>query len=134
MGTKAGITTISCGLLITVICLAPALASAQTAQFPAPSGNTDSHSGSHRLASSVPDVDELAVRPDGQLSRQQKLRIMRANFVTSKNDAAELAALAKGLREELDKPNTNVLSAEVINRLEKIQKLAKKIREETKGF
>jgi hypothetical protein len=59
---------------------------------------------------------------------------MHANFAKSKTDAAELADLAKGLREELDKPNVNVLSFEVINRAEKIEKLAKKIREETKGF
>jgi len=52
----------------------------------------------------------------------------------SKNDAAELAALAKGLREVLDKPNTNIHSLEVNNRIDKIQKLAKKIREETTGY
>jgi len=68
------------------------------------------------------------------LSPKQKLNIMQSNFARSKTDAAELAALAKGLREELDKPNVNVLSLEVINRAEKIEKLAKKIREETKGF
>ena len=59
---------------------------------------------------------------------------MHANFEKSKSDAAELAALAKALREELNKPNVNVLSLEVINRAEKIEKLAKKIREETKGY
>jgi len=57
-----------------------------------------------------------------------------ANLEMSKSDAAELAALAKGLREELDKPNVDVLSLEVMNRIDKIEKLAKKIREETKGF
>jgi hypothetical protein len=59
---------------------------------------------------------------------------MRAKLEMSKNDAAELATLAKGLREVLDKPNVNVLSREVVDRAEKIEKLAKKIREETQGF
>jgi hypothetical protein len=68
------------------------------------------------------------------MSVQQRQSIMRANFEKSKSDAAELAALAKGLREELDKPNVNVLSLDVINRAEKIEKLAKKIRDETKGY
>ena len=69
-----------------------------------------------------------------RLSPKQKRLIVRANLEMSKCDAAELAALAKGLREELDKPNVNVLSLEVMNRIDKIEKLAKKIREETKGF
>jgi len=78
----------------------------------------------------------LPVLPDETplLNAKQKVSIMHANFAKSKTDAAELADLAKGLREELDKPNVNVLSFEVINRAEKIEKLAKKIREETKGF
>jgi hypothetical protein len=45
-----------------------------------------------------------------------------------------LAALAKELREELNKPNVDALSLEGMNRIEKIGKLAKKIRDETKGF
>jgi hypothetical protein len=68
------------------------------------------------------------------LSPKQRLYIMRANFEKSKSDAAELAALAKALREELNKPNVNVLSLQVVNRAERIEKLAKKIREETKGY
>ena len=68
------------------------------------------------------------------MSAQQRQSIMRANFEKSKSDAAELAALAKGLREVLDKPNINVLSPDVINRADKIERLAKKIRDETKGF
>lgn len=68
------------------------------------------------------------------LSTKQKRYIVHANFEKSKSDAAELAALAKGLRQELDKPGANPLSAEVMTRIEKIQKLAKKIRDETKGF
>lgn len=59
---------------------------------------------------------------------------MQANFLKSKNDAAELAALAKDLCKELEKPNADVLSLGIVTRMEKIEKLAKKIREETKGF
>ena len=59
---------------------------------------------------------------------------MNANFEKAKNDAAELAAMAKELRETLSKPNVDVLSFEVVSRAEKISKLAKKIREETKAY
>jgi acyl-CoA reductase-like NAD-dependent aldehyde dehydrogenase len=93
----------------------------------------DDHSAAHRV---MTDQEEnLGVRSDGlHLSPQQRARIVRANFQTSKHDAAELATLAKELREELNKPNAKAASLEVLNRVEKIQKLAKKIREETKGF
>jgi hypothetical protein len=115
---------LACGLLIAATCLAPAPARAQAIQDqPTPSNQT----GGHRMLPVLPDETPL-------LNAKQKVSIMHANFAKSKTDAAELADLAKGLREELDKPNVNVLSFEVINRAEKIEKLAKKIREETKGF
>ena len=115
------------GLLITVIFLAPAPVPAQSMQNePIPSSQT----GGRRNNNVLPPLpDETS-----PLSPKQKLNIMQSNFARSKTDAAELAALAKGLREELDKPNVNVLSLEVMNRVDRIQKLAKKIREETKGF
>jgi hypothetical protein len=64
----------------------------------------------------------------------QKHSLMHANFERSKKDVAELAALAKGLREELDKPHADISSVEVVSRAAKIEKLAKKIRDETTGF
>lgn len=116
---------LSWSLLITLICLTLTPTLAQS------SGQGSQSSGSHRR-SPVPDnsSDEIP-QP---LSSEQKLSIMRANFEKSKSDAVELAALAKGLREVLNKPNVNVLSLEVINRADRIEKLAKKIREETKGY
>ena len=68
------------------------------------------------------------------MSAKQKQSIMHANFTRSKIDAAELAALAKELREQLNKPGVDVASLEIVGRAEKIEKLAKRIREETKGF
>jgi hypothetical protein len=75
-----------------------------------------------------------AIDTPTRLNATQKRRIVKANFERTKNDAAELAAIAKELREEMNKPNADVLSVEVVNRAEKIEKLAKKIREETKGY
>ena len=122
MGTKLLVG----GLLIAVTCLAPAPAPAQSVQNePIPLSQTGSHRG---MLPSLPADETTPVSP------KQKKSIMHANFEKSKSDATELAALAKGLREELDKPNANVLSLEVINRAEKIERLAKKIRDETKGY
>jgi hypothetical protein len=76
--------------------------------------------------------------PDGDispsLSPKQKQSIVRANFERSKIDAAELATLAKELCKELDKPTADALSPEIVSRVGRIEKLAKKIRDETKGF
>ena len=48
----------------------------------------------------------------------------------AKADAAELSALADQLRDQLKKMNVNVLSLDVIQKTEAIEKLAKKIKGE----
>lgn len=68
------------------------------------------------------------------LSEIQRKSFLHANLVKSRKDAAELAVLARQLREELDKPNVNTLSPEGMYHLDKIEKLAKKIREELKAY
>ena len=59
---------------------------------------------------------------------------MRSNLDKSKKDAVELADLARELCAELDKSNSGALSTEVIERADKIEKLAKKIRDQTKIY
>ena len=116
---------LSLGLLFSLICLTRVPA-------PAQSSNQGNQGNNSRARSSVLDTSRNEI-PE-PMTPEQKRSIMRANFEKSKSDAVELAALAKGLREVLDRPNANLLSLEVINRAEKIEKLARKIREETKGF
>jgi hypothetical protein len=125
---------LSLGLLITLSFLTPVPATAQSTNT-ATQGTEMNHAGGHRMLSALSD-DASNSRNDGSqtLTPKQRQSIVHANFEKSKTDAAELASLAKGLREELDKPDVNVLSLEVMNRIDKIEKLAKKIREETKGF
>lgn len=48
----------------------------------------------------------------------------------TKTDAAELSLLADQLRDELDKTNVNVLPFDVIQKTEKVEKLARKIKGE----
>lgn len=83
-------------------------------------------------APAIPDMD-IPMR-DGTLSPRQKLVIMQVNLNKAKNDAAELAAVAKELRAELAKPNVNRQSPEVASRAERISKLARKIRDETRAY
>ncbi len=51
-----------------------------------------------------------------------------------KEDAKELAALATSLQGDLDKSNVNVLSLQVVEKAEKIEKLAKRIKSNAKGY
>ena len=113
------------GLLLTFACLTPAAAHAQS-QTTIPG-----HPSPGRLLDDDGRITSAENPPP--LTNKQKKSIMHSNFEKSKRDAAELAALASQLREELDKPNVGTLSLEGMNRIEKIEKLAKKIREEMKG-
>jgi len=112
-------------LLITGAWLAPSPAAAQNQH-----GN---QTGVQRSAPVLPPDSQVPVRNES-LNPQQKSSIMQLNFNKAKNDAVELATLAKELREELNKSKTDDLSPEVVSRAEKIEKLAKKIREETKAY
>jgi hypothetical protein len=116
---------VSWGLLITLACLTLVPSHAQSQQN-SPQHNPHGLPGD-MTGNSRNDLPE-------PMSVQQKQSIMRANFEKSKSDAEELAGMAKGLREQLDKPNIHMLYLDVANRADKIEKLAKKIRDETKGF
>ena len=118
------------GLLLAFACLAPRPAQAQRQG----GGSQTDTVGPGALST---DLDDARINHSGgfpTLSDKQKHALMQANFERSKKDAAELAALAKQLREELNKPEVPTLSLESMNRIERIEKLAKKIREEMKGF
>ena len=57
-----------------------------------------------------------------------------SNLEKTKTDAAELSALADQLRDELKKMNANVLSLEIIEKTQRVEKLAKKIKGEAYGY
>lgn len=70
-------------------------------------------------------------QPDGSpspLTPKQQRAVLKANYAKMKQDADELAALAKSLQDELDKSNENVLSFGVVEKADKIDKLAKRIK------
>jgi len=71
--------------------------------------------------------------PGPPLTKKQRQELLKSNFEKMKRDADELAELAKSLQEDLDKSNQNVLSLKVVERAEKIEKLARKIKTAAKG-
>jgi hypothetical protein len=68
------------------------------------------------------------------LSDKQKHDLMKSNFDKMKRDAKDLADLAKALQDELDKSNENILSLNVVDKAEKIEKLARRIKGTARGF
>lgn len=69
----------------------------------------------------------------GQMTSKQRREFMKANLEKMKRDAEELASLAKALQEELDKSSENVLSLQIVDKAEKIEKLAKRIKSTARG-
>jgi hypothetical protein len=69
-----------------------------------------------------------------QIARKQKKELLKDNFEKMKRDAEELVALAKALQDELAKSNENVLSLQVMDKADNIERLAKRIKNRAKGF
>lgn len=67
-------------------------------------------------------------------SQKQKQALLDYNFKKLKEHAQDLAELAKSLQTEVEKSNENVLSLEIVKKAEQVEKLAKKIKNEAKGF
>jgi hypothetical protein len=68
------------------------------------------------------------------LSGKRKRDLLKANFEKMKRDAGELADLAKALQQELNKSNENILSLDIVEKADKIEKLAKRIKGTARGF
>jgi hypothetical protein len=72
--------------------------------------------------------------PSSPLSAKQKRDLLKANFQQMKHDAGELADLAKALQQELNKSNENILSLDIVDKADKIEKLARRIKGTARGF
>ncbi len=68
------------------------------------------------------------------LTRRQKDAILTQSFKKTKSDVAKLAKLVQALQKEVDKSNANVLSLRIIKQANNIEKLAHKIKNESKMY
>ena len=82
----------------------------------------------------VPGDQPIGEPPQIPLTGKQKRDLLKSNFEKMKHDAKELADLSKALQDELDKSNENVLSLDVVDKADKIEKLARKIKGTARGF
>jgi len=78
-----------------------------------------------------PQGQSSTAQPDlnpSPLTPKQQRALLKENYTKMKQDADELAELAKSLQDELNKSNEHVLSVDVVEKADKIEKLAKKIK------
>ncbi|MGH9327016.1 MAG: hypothetical protein ACRD2B_10095 [Terriglobia bacterium] len=75
---------------------------------------------------------EISTQP--RVSLRQKDAIVRANFRETKQDVAKLFKLTQALQQEIAKTSPNVLSLSIVGKANKIEKLAKKIKNEAKAY
>ena len=88
------------------------------------------------LASAQEPAPQGAQAPElpPEMIKKQKKELLKQNFEKMKSDAGELVELSKSLQADLDKSNENVLSLRVVDRAEKIEKLARRIKEMARGY
>jgi hypothetical protein len=68
------------------------------------------------------------------LNATQKDALLKQSFKKTKADVAKLSKLVQALQKEVDKSNANVLSLSIIKQANNIEKLARKIKNESKMY
>jgi hypothetical protein len=68
------------------------------------------------------------------LSHSQKDALLRDNFRRTRDDVAKLSKLVRSLQQAINRSNANVLSVSIVKQASKIEKLAKRIKSETKAY
>ena len=71
--------------------------------------------------------------PVKEMQKTAQREAAEKNFKDLKESAAELAELSKQVSTEIDDGGQHVISARLFDRLDKIEKLAKRIREKAKS-
>ncbi len=89
--------------------------------------------GSASAKQRTPENPAPEITPPSPLSRKQKKDLLKSNIEKMKHDADELVALTKSLQEEVNSSNANVLSLKIVDTAEKIERLARKIRNAARG-
>jgi hypothetical protein len=69
-----------------------------------------------------------------ELDDKQKTQLLHENLEKSRKDSEELANLAHQLQKDLEKPGSDAFTPDCALRLDRIEKLAKKIRGELKDY
>src|SRR5262245_58110678 len=71
--------------------------------------------------------------PLKELQKRAEKEASEKNYKQLRDAATELADLSKQISQEIDEGGKEVISARIFERLDKIERLAKRIREKAKG-
>src|SRR5206468_7401079 len=71
--------------------------------------------------------------PAKEMQKRAEREFSEKNYIELKAAATELAELSKRLSADIDEGGQHVISARVFDRLDKIEKLTKRIRDKAKG-
>ena len=112
--------------------------SASAAQLPSQQmsqkGTSGEKSISQRVSERQAQINADEPGQQSQLSGKQQRKLLKSNFERMKKDAGELTDLAKALQDEVNKSNENVLSLDIVDKADKIEKLARRIKGNARGF
>lgn len=88
------------------------------------------------LATPFPQVNENPPfnSPAFPLTAKQKRKMLKAQFDKMKEQAKDLVQLAQSLQSELDKSNQDILSLQIVDKADQVEKLAKKIKSEATEY
>jgi hypothetical protein len=79
-------------------------------------------------------IDAQEVKdPIKEAARKLEKQIKEDNYKELKSASAELLALSKDIHEEVEKSGEYVMSARIFDRIEKIEKLTRKIKDKARG-
>jgi hypothetical protein len=118
-------------VLGTILGVAEARAAA-AAPPPAALPQTDDISqGTVPATEDVPGPVDARIPPT--IKAKQRREMLKSKFEKMKEDAQELASLADSLKGEVDKSSENILALQIVEKAEKIEKLAKRIKNAAKG-
>jgi len=81
----------------------------------------------------IPTEPPLSGGSSIDLTPKQKQALRKSTYEKLKKDASDLAGLAKSLQEDIDASNQDVLSLKVVDKADKIEKLARRIKMSAKG-
>ncbi len=123
-------------ILILFLGVVPLVAQNQSPRLPGPPTGFQVPGITNPQPGSIPTMNlpSPGIDMGKPLSQKQKTDIVRANFQRTKKDIAKLSKLVQSLQDEIDKTNPNVLSLSIVNKATRIEKLAKRIKDEAKSY
>ena len=69
-----------------------------------------------------------------RITPKQRREMLKSNFAKTKADVQQLYEMTKKLRDDMGKSNADELNLKLVNRAAQIEKLARKIKNESRGF